>query len=154
MFKYVISLFYKTINKDISPKYKKLIELDSGKYIFNYKHDLYSINLSLYLDLILSATTDHLVREIILCLSTKPKAVKDIFLEDISTNYKLHLLLLACNTDNKNKVINRQCAHVLATFLKGYFPKDYFTWYSFCYFAISTNKQSESIDVSVVTKQM
>ncbi|MFO5742581.1 hypothetical protein ACLBPW_31305, partial [Klebsiella pneumoniae] len=59
------------------------LTLDRNGYIFNNKQDLYSINLSLYLELIHSVTNDYIVQEIIMCLSSKPQAVKELFLEDL-----------------------------------------------------------------------
>ncbi|ANM45023.1 hypothetical protein KEN51_CDS0161 [Pseudomonas phage vB_Pae10145-KEN51] len=156
MIKLVISLFYKIVNEKMSPTYKKLVTLDRNGYIFNNKQDLYSINLSLYLELIHSVTNDYIVQEIIMCLSSKPQAVKELFLEDLSTNNQLHYSLLACKIMNERKIINKNinkaCAKNMATFLKGYFPRDYFTWYSCLYLALSAKSKAENNKVSVINE--
>ncbi|HFH4533479.1 hypothetical protein [Pseudomonas aeruginosa] len=140
----------------MSPTYKKLVTLDKNGYIFNNKQDMYSINLSLYLDLIHSVSSDYFVREIITCLSSKPQAVKDLFLEDLSTNYQLHHALLACKLLNENKVIDKdtikRCAKMMATFLKGYFPRDFFSWYSCFYLALSSKNRAEYNKVTAINE--
>ncbi|MFO5759876.1 hypothetical protein ACLBQR_31445, partial [Klebsiella pneumoniae] len=81
------------------------------------------VALTISLELTHSLPIDYIVQEIIMCLSSKPQAVKELFLEDLSTNNQLHYSLLACKIMNERKIINKNinkaCAKSMATYLQG-----------------------------------